>query len=133
MVYTHRQVLAQRATVMRKNMTPWEKKLWFEFLGEYEVPFVAQKVIGNYIIDFYSRRVRLAIEIDGGQHFDLRQKRYDETRTTYLETLEIKVLRFTNNEIKDDFDGVCEVIHGEVVKRRHDLRIMPLELLTSKK
>ncbi|WP_165172153.1 endonuclease domain-containing protein [Adlercreutzia sp. ZJ242] len=132
MVYTHRQVLAQRAGNMRRNMTPYERKLWVEFLREYEIPFVAQKVIGNYIVDFYSRRVRLAIELDGGQHFDPRQMRYDEVRSIYLETLEIKVLRFTNNEIKEDFDGVCEVIHAEVIKRRHDLHCVPLELLACK-
>ncbi|WP_172135726.1 endonuclease domain-containing protein [Adlercreutzia sp. ZJ473] len=132
MVYTHRQVLAQRASNMRRNMTPYERKLWVEFLREYEIPFVAQKVIGNYIVDFYSRRVRLAIELDGGQHYDPRQMRYDEVRSIYLETLEIKVLRFTNSEIKEDFDGVCEVIHAEVTKRRHDLHRIPLELIVCK-
>ncbi|WP_165052742.1 MULTISPECIES: endonuclease domain-containing protein [unclassified Adlercreutzia] len=132
MVYTRRQILAQRAGNMRRNMTPCERKLWLEFLREYEIPFVAQKVIGNYIVDFYSRRVRLAIEIDGGQHFDLRQMRYDEVRSIYLETLEIKVLRFTNNDVKENFDGVCEVIHAEVTKRRHDLCCAPLDRLVCK-
>ena len=58
-----RQLLSQRAENMRKQMTPAEKALWFRFLREYPLPFVAQKVIGEYIVDFYCRRVRLSMGI----------------------------------------------------------------------
>ena len=65
-----RQLLSQRAENMRKQMTPAEKALWFRFLREYPLPFVAQKVIGEYIVDFYCRRVRLSIELDGDSHYE---------------------------------------------------------------
>ncbi|OUO92357.1 hypothetical protein B5F40_00125 [Gordonibacter sp. An230] len=115
-----RQLLAQRAENMRKQMTSAEKMLWFRFLREYHISFVPQKVIGDFIVDFYCRRVRLSIEIDGESHYRKIQQQYDQARTLYLETLEIKELRFTNNEIYESFEGVCEVIHDEVEKRRTD-------------
>ena len=118
---TRRQLLAQRAENMRKQMTPAERRLWFGFLREYPLPFVAQKVIGDYIVDFYCNRLRLSIEIDGDSHYWPGQEEYDQTRTTYLEMLEIKELRFTNNEIYENFEGVCEVIHAEIEKRRPDV------------
>lgn len=116
-----RQLLSQRAENMRKQMTPAEKALWFRFLREYPLPFVAQKVIGEYIVDFYCRRVRLSIELDGDSHYWGNHQRYDQIRTLYLETLEIKELRFTNTDVYENFEGVCEVIHTEVEKRRNDL------------
>lgn len=116
-----RQLLSQRAENMRKQMTPAEKALWFRFLREYPLPFVAQKVIGEYIVDFYCRRVRLSIELDGDSHYWGNHQRYDQIRTLYLETLEIKELRFTNTDVYENFEGVCEAIHTEVEKRRNDL------------
>ena len=52
-----------------KNMTPWERKLWYELLGNYSVRFQRQKVIGNYIADAYCAKARLVIELDGGGHY----------------------------------------------------------------
>lgn len=118
---TRRQVLARRADRLRRNMTTYEKRLWFGYLAEYEVSFRPQKVIGNYIVDFYCKKARLSVEIDGDSHFEERALEYDEIRTMFLETKEIKELRFTNNDILNDFEGVCEVIDAEVRKRRNDL------------
>lgn len=117
---TQRNLLAQRAQTMRKQMTYAEKRLWLSFLREYPTPFVAQKVIGSYIVDFYCRKARLSIEIDGDSHYSEMQKEYDAIRTTYLEMLEIKELRFTNNDVFENIEGVCEVIHTEVICRRND-------------
>lgn len=133
MVLTRRQVLAERAEFLRKNMTPQERKLWFEFLAAYEAPFRAQKVIGNYIVDFYCRKAHLSIELDGGQHFEDENVEYDKTRTVFFETREIKELRFTNRDIAENFEGVCEVIDMEVRKRRNDLSLISLDKLKSKK
>lgn len=116
-----RQILARRADRLRKNMTACEKKLWFEFLAGYEVSFRPQKVIGNYIVDFYCRKARLSIEVDGDSHYREKALEYDKTRTVFLETKEIKEIRFTNSEVLNDFEGVCEVIDMEVRKRRNDL------------
>ena len=122
MSITRRQTLAQRAAYMRTHMTYTERKLWLFFLQEYPMPFVAQKVVGNYIVDFYCRKVRLSIELDGDSHYTPRQKQYDQTRTTFLEMLEIKELRFTNTEVCENFSGVCELIDIEVNSRRNDVR-----------
>ena len=110
---TRRQLLAQRAENMRNQMTYPERRLWFSF--------VAQKVIGSYIVDFYCRKARLSIELDGDSHYTESQKEYDRVRTTFLEMLEIKELRFTNNEVMENLEGVCEAIHAEVLKRRNDV------------
>lgn len=118
---TRRQLLAQRAENMRNQMTYPERRLGFSFLREYPTPFVAQKVIGSYIIDFYCRKARLSIELDGDSHYTESQKEYDRVRTTFLEMLEIKELRFTNNEAMENLEGVCEAIHAEVLKRRNDV------------
>ncbi|WP_101721087.1 endonuclease domain-containing protein [Eggerthella timonensis] len=119
---TRRQLLAQRASSMRKQMTYAERRLWFSFLREYPTPFVAQKVIGSYILDFYCRKARLSIELDGDSHYTKSQKDYDRIRTTYLEMLEIKELRFTNTDVIENLEGVCEMIHAEVLNRRNDVQ-----------
>ena len=106
---------------MREQMTYAERRLWFSFLREYPTPFVAQKVIGSYIVDFYCRKARLSIELDGESHYTEEQKEYDRVRTTFLESMEIKELRFTNNEVRENLEGVCEAIHEEVLNRRNDV------------
>lgn len=128
-----RSILAERAKLMRNQMTDAERKLWLFFLREYPLSFVAQKVIGNYIVDFYCRKVRLSIELDGSQHYEKYQLAYDQTRTTYLEMLEIKELRFPNSYIFENFEGVCEMIHYEVEARRNDVIDIPLSLVKSKR
>lgn len=114
MGFTRRQELAQRANTMRNNQTYYERLLWLHFLRTYPISFVPQKVIGNYIVDFYCRKARLSIELDGDSHYSIRQREYDRVRTTFLEVLEIKELRFTNTEVVENFEGVCEAIHIEV-------------------
>ena len=56
------------AKTLRKNMTPWERKLWYEFLRDYPLRFERQKAIGNYIVDFYCAKVGLVVELDGGNN-----------------------------------------------------------------
>lgn len=119
---TRRQLLAQRADTMRKQMTYPERRLWLSFFREYPTPFVAQKVVGSYILDFYCRKARLSIELDGDSHYTSSQKKYDRIRTTYLEMLEIKELRFTNADVIENLEGVCEMIHMEVLNRRNDVQ-----------
>ncbi|MCI2240910.1 endonuclease domain-containing protein [Adlercreutzia faecimuris] len=122
MTKNRRQVLAERAQRMRREMTRQERKLWYQFLKTYEFSFVTQKVMGNYILDFYCKKLHLSIELDGSQHFEPRALRYDQIRTTFLETEGIKELRFTNRDIDESFEGVCEIIHQEAQKRRPDAR-----------
>lgn len=83
------------AKELRKNMTPWEIKLWTQFLRNYPVRFQRQKVIGNYIVDFYCAKARLVIELDGGGHYTEEQKLYDKNRTDIIEKQGMRVLRIS--------------------------------------
>lgn len=102
------------ARELRKNMTPWERKLWYEFLREQSPRFLRQKPIGNYIVDFYCPSRRLAVELDGGQHFEPQGQEHDARRTAELEKLGVKVLRFSNLEVDRNFRGVCEQILNDL-------------------
>ena len=104
------------AKALRKNMTPWERKLWYGFLRNYSVRFQRQKAIGNYIVDFYCAKARLVIELDGGGHYTAKQLEKDEFRTKKLEDMNLTVLRICNLDIDRNFNGVCEFIDLEVKK-----------------
>lgn len=125
--------LCERSAFLKRNMTLAEKKLWSSFLREYPLYFVQQKVIGPYIVDFFCNKVRISIELDGSQHYQPKNKERDEKRTAYLKMLEIKELRFPNTFIWSNLEGVCELIHTEVQKRRTDLISLDLSLLKRKK
>ena len=102
------------AKILRKNMTPWERKLWYEFLREYPVRFQRQKPIGNYIADFYCFKVKLIVELDGSQHYNKSDTIKDKIRTEKLEEFDLTVIRIPNNEIDENFYGVCEYIDSFV-------------------
>ena len=95
---------------LRKNATKEEKRLWYDYLKSYPLQFKRQKVIGNYIVDFYCGKVKLVIELDGSQHFEDDAIEYDKERTEYLKSLGISVLRFTNSDIHKNFEGVCKLV-----------------------
>ncbi len=96
--------------VLRKNMTPWERKLWYDFLRNYPVRFQRQKAIGNYIADFYCAKARLILELDGGGHYTSEQARKDEQRTNDLNVMNLTVVRICNLDIDRNFCGVCEYV-----------------------
>ena len=98
------------AKTLRKNMTRWEKKLWYDFLRTYPVRFQRQKAIGDYIADFYCAKAGLVIELDGSGHYAYSKEVKDEMRTVELERMGLRVIRFTNLEIAKSFKGVCEYI-----------------------
>ena len=98
------------AKKLRKNATPQENHLWYDFLSKYEIRFQRQKAIENYIADFYCHKALLVIEIDGSQHFTDEGKRSDGFRTEILESYNLRVIRITNEQIKTNFKGVCEYI-----------------------
>lgn len=99
---------------LRKNMTPWGRKLWYEFLREYPVRFQRQKAIGNYIVDFYCAKARLVIELDGSQHYNKADMLKDKIRTEKLEEFNLTVMRIPNNEVDENFYGVCEYVDSYV-------------------
>lgn len=95
---------------LRKEMTPQERHLWYDFLKELPIIVNRQKVIGNYIVDFYCAKAKLVIEIDGSQHYESEGKEKDEIRDNYLNSLGINVFRCSNSNINNNFDEVCENI-----------------------
>ena len=98
------------AKVLRKNATPQERHLWYDFLAKYEIRFQRQKAIGSFIADFYCHRAKLVIEIDGSQHYSDEGLRADAFRTERLEEYDLTVVRFSNRDVNENFEGVCEYI-----------------------
>ena len=109
-----------RAKQLRKEATPQERHLWYDFLSKYPVRFQRQKTIESFIVDFYCHMAKLVIEIDGSQHYEPQGMTYDEERTAILSKYGLEVLRFSNREINTDFRAVCERIDYTVKERLHD-------------
>lgn len=107
----------ENARQLRREMTPHERKLWYLFLRKYPVKIYKQRIIGRYIADFYCASARLVIEVDGSQHFEPQGMDYDSERSKFLETLGLKVLRFSNREIDREFQSVCTQIDLTIQKR----------------
>ena len=106
----HNIKLTSNAKRLRKNMTDEERHLWYDFLRSYPVRFLRQKVIDEYIVDFYCHQARLIIEVDGTQHYESRGLLKDRIRTERIESRCLTVLRISNNEIQQHFREVCEYI-----------------------
>lgn len=104
--------LVERAREMRKNPTPAEKKLWYGYLHTFKHRVLRQRTIDNFIVDFYCAKLKLVIEIDGDTHFTGEGLEYDQARTSTLEGYGLKVVRFTNKEVMEDFEAVCAAIEG---------------------
>ncbi|HIS51407.1 MAG TPA: endonuclease domain-containing protein [Candidatus Onthomonas avicola] len=102
------------AQELRKNATREERHLWYDFLKTYPVQFKRQKVIGRFVVDFYCARAKLAIELDGAQHFEEQGIARDRERSAWLMGQGLYVLRFSNRDIWENFPGVCEAIHRQV-------------------
>ena len=99
---------------LRKKAPPQENHLWYDFLSKYEIRFQRQKSIDNFIADFYCHKAKLIVEIDGSQHYTEKGIKNDDFRTEILEGYDLKVIRFTNEQINTNFYGVCEYIDTTV-------------------
>ena len=97
-------------------MTKEEKRLWYDFLRTYPIRFSRQKVLGKYIADFYCAKAKLVVELDGSGHYTEEQENYDKERTAFLAGYGLTVVRIPNNQIHENFRGVCEYI-DRIVKR----------------
>ena len=104
--------LVARAKKMRQNPTVAEKKLWSEYLRHYRLRFLRQRPIDHFIVDFYCASCKLVIEIDGDSHFTEEGKLYDRERTKILEGYGLTVIRFTNDQVMNSFEGVCAKIES---------------------
>ena len=111
--------LVPLAKQLRKEMTKEERHLWYDFLRSYPVRFLRQKVIDNYIADFYCHEARLIIELDGSQHYEEKDLLKDKIRTEKIESRNLTVIRIPNNEVNNNFRGVCEYIDWRVKESLH--------------
>lgn len=106
--------LVGRAKELRKNMTVAEKKLWLDYLKQFKFRVLRQRPIDHFIVDFYCAALKLVIEVDGDRHFTTDGSAYDEERTQVLEGHGLSVIRFTNQEVLNNFDSVCQKIEDWV-------------------
>ena len=104
--------LTQIAKALRKSMKKEERHLWYDFLKDLPDTVNRQKVIGNYVVDFYCASAKIVIELDGSQHYSIEGREKDQERETYLNGLGISVLRYSNLDIHRNFEGVCtDILH----------------------
>lgn len=110
--------LRPHSTQLRNNPTPQERRLWYEFLRTASPQWNRQRIIGEYIADFFCAKARLVVELDGNQHYEGGKLiEYDQIRTDYFEALGLKLLRFKNEEITQNFTEVCQVVQKETERR----------------
>ncbi|VVT15185.1 endonuclease domain-containing protein [Erythrobacter sp. EC-HK427] len=111
--------LTQLAREMRNNPTEAETRLWQHLRASQfcDATFTRQHRIGDFIADFACRKLRLAIELDGGQHAE---SGTDAGRTRVIEAHGYKVIRFWNNEVLGNIDGVLHVIAEEIALARNE-------------
>jgi len=102
--------LTSLAKNLRRNMTPQERDLWYQYLRHHPLKFTRQKVLGKYIADFYCASAKLVVELDGSQHYDEKGMEADRERTQFLMQYGIRVLRIPNNAVSQNLRGVCDYI-----------------------
>ena len=118
-----KKLLVDRARIMRKEPTPEENKRWHILLKKFKPRFFRQRIIGNYIVDFYCPKLKLIIEIDGVQHYLPETQNYENKRTEFLENSGYKILRFTNHDINKKIRNVEYTLMGVCIERATELNI----------
>ena len=108
--------LKSRADELRKNMTQQEWNLWYFYLRNHRLKWYRQRIIDRFIVDFYCHAAKLVIEIDGKQHYTDQGIVYDTERTQVLQGYGLKVLRYTNQQLEDNFQEVCWDIEKNLLR-----------------
>ena len=121
-MYPYNESLTEFAKELRKNMTPEERHLWYDFLKFLPMTVKRQYIVGNYILDFFIPSTNIAIEFDGSQHSEIKGKKADEIRDRDLSEVGIKVIRYTNSQINKQFDGVISNIMKNIGIDYSDLK-----------
>ena len=114
--------LVSNARLLRKNMTPEEKHLWYDFLKRLPITVKRQHNIENYIVDFYIAEKKIVIEIDGLQHTSPEHRKADTQRDITLKKWDITVLRYSNENIRNNFIAVTEDILNKLGLNFWDLK-----------
>ena len=115
-------ILLDRARQLRKDMTEQERRLWYTFLRDHPAKIYKQRVVGPYILDFYCPAAKLAIELDGSQHYTDGGLEYDQRRNEYLRDRGITVLHISNDDVNRHFDSVCEGIDAAIKAAAPEVR-----------
>ena len=113
------------SSLLRKNMTPEEKRLWYDLLKRLPLTVRRQYCIGNYIVDFYIPSKKIVIEIDGIQHNSNENSNADKKRDEYLAKLDIKVLRYSNQSINSCLNIVAQELLNHLELNFNDLKPIP--------
>lgn len=121
-MYPYKKTLKGISQHLRKEMTPQEKHLWYDFLKKLPVSVKRQKSLENYIVDFYIPQYKVVIEIDGNQHVMEENKANDEKRDFDLEQWGIRVLRYKNTDIDNNFNNVCNDILNQLKLSIEDIK-----------
>ncbi len=118
-------ILKERAKQLRKNMTPGESALWQHLKGKQMCgyDFDRQRPIDQFIVDFYCKKLMLAIEIDGSSHDSMEAQECDRERQTRLESLGVRFLRFLERDVCREEEEVLKAIEGWI--RSHASLIPP--------
>ena len=116
-IYNGKNVVLAKS--LRKRATRQEKRLWYDFLKNYDVNFQRQKAIGDYIVDFYCPSLKIAIEIDGNQHYSKEGIEKDKIRTCEINNQGVQVIRITNRQIDRHFNEICEYLDNEIQKMKN--------------
>jgi very-short-patch-repair endonuclease len=113
---TYNRKLKNTARTLRKNMTDSEKLLWSRIRRKQlkGVQFYRQKIVGDYIVDFYCPSARIIVEVDGGQHFEPAAKLEDQRRDASLSRLGFRVLRFPSWEVMKEVDSIVDQIRNQL-------------------
>ena len=111
---TNNSSLTGFAQKLRREMTQEERRLWFTYLKKLPVTVNRQKVIGNYIADFYCAGAGVVIEVDGSQHYEDEGVRKDRERDAYFRSRGLTVLRYSNADVNKRFKAVCEDIWNHI-------------------
>ena len=113
--------IKENARKLRKTMTKEERHLWYDFLKNLPCKIHRQRIFGNYIVDFYCASAKTVIEIDGSQHYEDEGIHQDNIRDSYLNSLGIQVLRYSNKDINFRFEEVCEDLYNKLVLEKNRL------------
>lgn len=114
--------LVSNARTLRKNMTPEEKHLWYDFLRRLPLNVRRQHNIENYIVDYYIAEKKIVIELDGRQHLSPEHKQADEQRDRDLASWNITVLRYSNDSVRNNFTAVTAEILRHIGLTFYDLK-----------
>jgi very-short-patch-repair endonuclease len=112
----NKSTMTQRRRALRKNLPEAEIILWSKLSRKQMLgyKFRRQYSVDQYVIDFYCPELKLAVEIDGDSHFIPGAQEQDKARQEHIEAFGIRFLRFTNEDVCKNVDGVCQTVYNAV-------------------